>query len=372
MNKENNKFNNFIKNIMPSLVCILIGLIIGFIVIIIVNAEHSGQAILNILLGGFNAPIWQKGVGAVIVNSIPLILCSLSIIFAYKCGLFNIGAPGQYVIGIMFGFLGAYVLKLPWYLCLILCIIGGALWGCIPGLFKAYLNVNEVITSIMFNWIGLHLMNYVSGPEAGLMYNLNLSECYELPESALIPSFGATTLFGGYKYVTYALFIAIVVAFLVKFVLEKTKFGYEIKATGFNKDAAKYAGIAYKRNIIITMAIAGAIAGLAAGCYYLAGKEIYSATKQTSLPAMGFNGIASAFLGCLDPIGAIFSSIFITHITVGGGYLDTTYYTSEIGSLISSLIIYLCAFNLVIRTILDKVSEAKRKKKELQKVKEGK
>ncbi len=110
---------------------------------------------------------------------------NLSIIFAYKCGLFNIGAPGQYVIGAMFAFLGAFFLKAPWYVCLILSAIGGALWGIIPGFFKAFLSVNEVITSIMFNWIGLYLLNFVAGPEAGIMYNENLAECFILPKSSL-------------------------------------------------------------------------------------------------------------------------------------------------------------------------------------------
>ena len=283
-----------------------------------------------------------------------MLLCSLSIIFAYKCGLFNIGAPGQYVVGLMFAFLGAYWLNLPWYLCLILSVIGGALWGIIPGLFKAYLNVNEVITSIMFNWIGLHLMNYVAGPGLNIMYNQNLAECHKLPEKALIPTLGMEKLFDGYRYVTLSVFIALIVAFVVAFVLNKTKFGYEIKATGYNKHAAQYAGMNYKRNLIITMAIAGALAGLAAATFYLTGYEIYSSTKQTSLPAMGFNGIAVAFLGSLNPIGSIFSSLLITHINVGGGYLDTTYYSQEIGNLISAIIIYICAFSLIIKQVLSK------------------
>lgn len=358
------------KSIIASLVCVVLGLLIGFIVIVIVNAQHSGLAIATVLKGGFNAPRWARGVGAVLVNATPLLLCSLSIIFAYKCGLFNIGAPGQYVIGILFAFFGAYLLKAPWYVCVILAGIGGALWGTIPGIFKALLNINEVITSIMFNWIGLHLLNYFAGPEFGKMYNVNLAECMPLPIAAKLPTLGMENIFGGYKYVTVAVFIAILLAVAVLIVLNKTKFGYEIKATGFNKDAAKYVGMNYKRNIIITMAIAGALAGVAAACFYLTGYEVYSATKQTSLPGMGFNGIAVAFLGCLNPIGAIFASLFITHINVGGGYLDTTYYTSEIANLISAIIIYLCAFSLFIKTIISKIKVHKRVKKAKKEVEE--
>ena len=148
------------KNIIASLICIVLGLIIGYIVIVIVDAEHSAKAFKTILKGGLNAPKALRGIGATLVNSAPLLLCSLSIIFAYKCGLFNIGAPGQYVIGILFAFIGAYIFNAPWYVCVILAAIGGALWGTIPGLLKSYLNINEVITSIMFNWIGLHILNY--------------------------------------------------------------------------------------------------------------------------------------------------------------------------------------------------------------------
>ncbi len=353
-------FSNFIKsdgfkNFLSSLICVLLGLICGIVIIVIADANHSPKAIVTILKGGFNAAKWKKGVGTVITNSIPLLLCSLSIIFAYKCGLFNIGAPGQYVMGTMFALLGAFAFKAPWYVCLLLSAVGGALWGIIPGIFKAFLNVNEVITSIMFNWIGLHILNYVAGPEAGIMYNTNLSECYELPKRALLPNLGSEKMFDGFKYVTVAVFVALILAIIIQIILSKTKFGYEIKATGHNKDAAKYAGMSYKKNIIITMAIAGALAGIAAGCFYLTGMEIYSATKNTAtLPSVGFNGIAVAFLGGLNPIGAIVASFLITHITVAGGYLDTTYYPKEIGDLIAAIIIYLCAFSLFIKNVINK------------------
>ena len=352
------------KSILASLICVVLGLLIGYIVIVIVNASHSAQAITTILKGGLNAPKLARGIGATLVNSAPLLLCSLSIIFAYKCGLFNIGAPGQYVMGILFAFIGAYILNAPWFICVALAALGGALWGTIPGIFKAFLNINEVITSIMFNWIALHILNYFAGPEFGKMYNINLAECKPLPVGAKLPTLGMENLFSGYKYVTVAIFIAVLLAIAVLVILNKTKFGYEIKATGLNKEAAKYVGMNYKRNIIITMAISGALAGVAAACFYLTGYEVYSATKQTSLPSMGFNGIAVAFLGCLNPIGAVFASLFITHINVGGGYLDTTYYTSEIANLISSIIIYLCAFSLFIKTILAKIKINKKVKEE--------
>lgn len=380
--KQKKKFNkewfkDFIKsdvfrNIVASLICVVLGLLIGFIVIIIVNPSHSPKAIMAILKGPLNAVKWKKSVALVIFKSVPLLLCSLSIIFAYKCGLFNIGAPGQYVIGTMFALVAAHVFDAPWYICVISAAIGGALWGVIPGLFKAFLNVNEVITSIMFNWIGLYLLNYIAGPTTDLMYNVLAAECKKLPVAAKLPTLGMDKLFDGSQFVTIAVPIAIVIVIVVLVLLYKTKFGYEVRATGFNKDAAKYAGMSYKRNIIVTMAISGALAGLAAAFFYLTDYEIYSAIKQTSLPAMGFNGIAVAFLGCVNPIGAIFSSLLITYIGVGGSYLDTTYYSSEIGNLISAIIIYLSAFSLIIKLVISKIKFKRRKKESIpNEVKEG-
>ena len=349
------------KTFISSIICVIVGLLLGTLIIVLTDATHSGPAILQLLKGGFNANKLEKGIGEVLLKTVPLLLSSLSIIFAYKCGLFNIGAPGQYVIGLMFALIGVFVFKLSWYWCILLSMVGGALWGIIPGLFKAYLNVNEVITSIMFNWIGLYLMNYVSGAELNIMFNKDLAEVKEIPTQSRIPIL-LEGLFK-YKYVTYALVIGLVVTIIVSVVLNKTKFGYEIKATGLNKHAAKYAGMKYRKNIIITMAISGAIAGLAAACYYLTGYEVYSPVKQTVLPTIAFSGIAVAFLGGLNPFGAIFASLLITHISIGGNYLDTTYYSKEVSDLVTAIIIYLCGFSLLIKMVISKIQ--KRQKKEI-------
>ena len=149
--------------------------------------------------------------------------------------------------------------------------------------------------------------------------------------------------------------------------LEKTKFGYELKATGFNKNAAKYCGMAEKRNIIISLAISGALAGLAGSFMYQTDLEQWQGTIS-SVPGMGFNGIAAAFLGGLSPIGAIFSSFFIQHITEGGSHVDLTVYCSQISDLISSLIIYLCGFVAFLKFAMNASiakSEEKKARKEV-------
>ena len=180
------------------------------------------------------------------------------------------------------------------------------------------------------------------------------------PES-LMPTLGLDALFSNNQYVTISIPIAMLVAVIVYIVMEKTKFGYELKATGFNKNAAKYCGMAEKRNTILTLLIGGGLAGLGAGLFYLTGFEQWSC-GQSSVPAMGFNGIAAAFLGGLNPVGAIFSSYFIQHITVGGAYLDKSMYCTQISDLISSIIIYLCGFVLFMKYVMNNIA-AKREEK---------
>ena len=169
---------------------------------------------------------------------------------------------------------------------------------------------------------------------------------------ALLPSLGLGALFSNNQYVTIAIPLAVLVAVGVWVLLDKTKLGYELKATGCNKFAAKYCGMAEKRNLILTMAISGGLAAMGAAMLYLTGFEQWQCT-QSAIPAMGFNGIAAAFLGGLHPIGAVLSSLFIQHITNGGAYVDKTMYSAQISDFISAIIIYLCSFVLFFKYILN-------------------
>ena len=138
-------------------------------------------------------------------------------------------------------------------------------------------------------------------------------------------------------------------------VLNKTVFGYELKACGYNKNAAKYAGINDKKNVILSMTIAGALAGLGAGLFYLSGSKEWEPLVSTALPATGFNGISVALLASSNPLGCIFSAIFISHITVGGGYMDASIFPGEVSSIISGVVIYLCAFSLLFKAGIRKL-----------------
>ena len=338
-------------SVAASLICIVIGLLLGTVVLAMINAEHAvGDGLMVILQSGLKSP---RNMGTVLANAAPLIMTGLSVGFAFKTGLFNIGAAGQYTLGAFGALYCAIVLQLPWYLCLLAAMLLGALWGAIPGFFKAYMNINEVITSIMFNWIGLYMVNDIMyGKGQSPMYDLATTKTYSLrkvAKDAMIPSCGMSDHFGKLQSVTIAIFIAVFFALVIYVVLNKTTFGYELKACGFNKHAAQYAGINDKRNIILSMTIAGALAGIGAGLYYLSTVAEWNPQVSTSLPAIGFNGISAALLACSNPIGTVFSSLFISYITVGGTKLSTQYYTKEIADVITAPIIYLCAFSMLFK-----------------------
>ncbi|MCQ2460756.1 MAG: ABC transporter permease [Clostridia bacterium] len=349
------------QSLIASLICVILGLLIGYIVLLIINPSGAWEGIMAVIKNFFfypSGPARMKYFGSTLVKTAPLVMCSLSILFAYKVGLFNIGVAGQYCAGVGASIYFALAFHLPWYVCVLGAMVAGALLGGISGLLKAYCNVNEVISGIMLNWICLYtvngLLSKVKEPTSPYTYNIAIKS-----RKSLLPSFGLDKLFGNNKYVTIAIPLAIILAIVVMVVLDKTKVGYELKATGLNKNAAKYAGIKEKKNIIMTLVLAGGLAGLGASFFYLTGIEQWMCTSS-SVPSMGFNGIASAFLGALNPIGTLISSFFIQHITNGGGYVDKTMYCSQISDLISSIIIYLCGFVLFFKTVMKRMGGAKK------------
>ena len=280
--------------------------------------------------------------------------------------VFNIGAAGQYCAGVALSLYAALAWGWSWLPCMLLAMVGGALLGAVSGLLKSYCNVNEVISGIMLNWIVLYLTNMLltNVKEVASPYTVVLADTNP---GAILPSLGLGALFNDNKYVGLALPLSVVIAILVWVVLEKTRFGYELRATGNNKNAAKYCGMAEKRNIILTLAISGALAALGASMFYLTGYEQWQCTAS-SVPGMGFSGIAAAFLGGLHPIGTILASFFIQHITAGGAYVDKTMYCAQISDLIAAVIIYLCGFVLFMKYAMNSAI-ARREEKAIQKAK---
>ena len=351
--KKNLLKNSTVQTLVASLLCIVLGLFLGYLVLLLINPDGAGDAILTVIKNfwTYNRKASQiKYLGNTLVKTAPLLMCALSILFSYKVGLFNIGAAGQYVAGACACLYAALYLHWHWLPCMLLAIAAGALLGVISGLLKSSFNVSEVISGIMLNWIALYITNMLltNVKEATSPYTYQLKA--EGPQ-AILPQISLSKLLSGNQYVTIAIPIAIVCAVVIWVVLSKTLFGYELKATGNNPNAAKYCGMAEKRNIILTLAIGGALAGLGASLLYQTGYEQWQCT-YSSVPSMGFNGIAAAFLGGLSPIGSIFASFFIQHITAGGAYVDKSLYCSQISDLISAIIIYLCSFVLFFKTVL--------------------
>lgn len=368
MNKNKDKKESILRNsafqtIIASFLCIVIGIIVGYIVLLIINPKGAGDAIVAILKNFMFYPsevARMKYFGTTIVKAATLLMCSLSVLFAYKVGLFNIGVAGQYVVGAGTALYFAVALKMPWYVCLIAAVVMAALVGGLSGLLKAYFNVNEVISSIMLNWIGLYSVNLLLSTvkEKTSPYTVAIKE---VNEGGLLPNLGLDTIFKN-EFVTIGVIFAVLSAIIIWVLLEKTKLGFELKATGLNKNAAKYCGMKEKRNTILTMCIAGGLAGLGAAIFFLTGIEQWM-VQMTNIPSMGFNGIAAAFLGGSHPIGAIFSSYFIQHITSGGAYVDKTMYCAQISELISAFIIYLCGFVLFFKIWFNKFLDKREEKK---------
>ena len=310
---------NVVQTLLASLLCILLGLLLGFVALLIINPAGTIDAILSIVKNFWNysKPTTQmKNFGNTLVKTAPLLMCSLSVLFAYKVGLFNIGAAGQYVAGAGACIYCAVGLGWGWLPCMLAAIMAGALVGSISGVLKAFRNVNEVISCIMLNWIFLYLVNTilqgVKEPTSNYTYAVGksiVSGSVANNSASLLPKLGLEQLFNNNKYVTLAIPLAIVLAVAVWVLLNKTRMGYELRATGLNKNAAKYCGMRDRTNIVVTMAIAGGLAGIGAAMLYLTGMQQWSVT-QASVPGMGFNGIAAAFLGGLNPIGAVFSSLY--------------------------------------------------------------
>ena len=367
------------KKLISSLISILVGLLVGGIVVAIVGAFNSkisgagiwdgirlifagilntGRDASGALTWGFNA----QNIGNMLFRATPLIMTGLSVAIAFKTGLFNIGAPGQYLMGtlatlyIALGIPSTSVSPaLIWLLAFLGGMLAGALWGAIPGLLKALLNINEVLACIMTNWIAANLVtwmfdisnfkNMVENTKSGYIYKTTYN-------NVATPKMGLDHLFPN-SQVNGGILVAIVLAIVVYIIMEKTTFGYQLKACGSNRHAARYAGIPDKRNIVLSMAIAGALAGTGAALYWLSGNTEFYWTTYQSLPGVGFNGIPVALLAVNNPIAVIFTGIFMAMLDIVGMQLtNLTAYNEYITDVIISVIVYLSAFSLVIRMML--------------------
>ena len=375
------------RTVLASILSIIIGLAVGGIVVLIVGLASSNispsstwDGIRLVVFGifstgrdasanlsfGFN----PTSIGNMLFRATPLIMTGLSVAVAYKTGLFNIGAPGQYLMGTMASLMLA--LGIPsevvppviiWIIAFLGGMAAGAVWGAIPGLVKAYLNINEVLASIMTNWIAANVVtwafevsnfkNVVESTKSGYIYKTTFNDVAtsELSLDAIFPG----------SQVNGGIIIAIVIAILMYILMTKTTLGYQLKACGSNRHAARYAGIKDKRNIVLSMAIAGALSAGGAALYYLSGNTEFAWQTYQALPDTGFNGIPVALLAACNPIGVIFTGIFMSMLDVAGTQLTAlTPFNEYITDVVIATIVYLSAFSLVIKML---ISGRKKRKK---------
>lgn len=362
-----------VRSILSSVLCIIGGILVGAIILILLAAFSEDIPIsdafsgLLIILGGpfasGNTADILFNLGDMLLEAAPLMMTGLSVAIAFKTGLFNIGAPGQYLMGAMTSLLVA--LSIPtteqnaffvWLLALVAGVLSGMLWGAIPGLFKAVFNVNEVIVCIMTNWIAANVVSWIFSITGDRYINIAETKTKFIRTTAsngvATPKLGLDKLFPG-SNIDISIFIVIVIAIVMYLMINKTTFGYELKACGYNKNAAKYAGMNEKRNIILSMAIAGGLAAGGAALWYLNGKNDFLWNTYSSLPSEGFNGIPTALLAGNNPIGVIFSATFLRYIDKGGfnlaGYTAFNEYVSD---LIVAVIVYFAGFSKLFRDLL--------------------
>ncbi len=298
-------------------------------------------------------------IGDTLATSTPLILSGLSVAFAFKTGLFNIGASGQMLMG---GFCATAVgltLPLPFIILLPLeilaAIMGGAIWAVVPGFMKARFNVHEVVSTIMMNWISYWIIYYAV--PAYFKGQFLETESRAIPDAASMKVNWLTHLFDG-SFVNLGLFLAIVAVIIIAFILNRTVMGYELKAVGYNRFAAEYAGINVNRNIVLSMMIAGALAGLGGATMYIGNA---SNIQIGILPSQGFDGIAVALLGANSPLGSMFAALFFGLLYSGKGFMNAMIQIPpEIADTIIATIIYFAATSVLIERLVNMLRFRKR------------
>ncbi|WP_077617879.1 ABC transporter permease [Bacillus sinesaloumensis] len=342
------------RNTIISLIAVLLGLIAGGLLMLFIGSNPF-EGYTYLFQGGLKN---ISRIGDTLATATPLIFTGLSVAFAFRTGLFNIGASGQMLIG---GLLATAIgLTFDWsrpilLLAMILMgFLGGALWAFIPGLLKARFNVHEVVSTIMMNWVAYWTVYYVvPGYFKGEFLE---TESRKLPDEATLRVPFLTDMFQG-SYINLGLFLGIIAVIVVGFIINKTTLGFELKAVGFNRHAAEYAGMRVNSNIILSMLISGGLAGLAGVAMYTGNA---TSMQIGILPAQGFDGIAVALLGANSPIGVFFAAIFFGILYSGTGFMNAmTEIPPEIANTIIAIIIYFAATSILMERLLNKFKKRK-------------
>ncbi len=368
MSTKKEKKRDFSKytGVLSSLIAIVSGIIIALIVLMTTHPDKGFAAFTTLITGGFGMG-GIKNLGSLFYFATPILCTGVAMCLAFQAGIFNIGGPGQYSVGALAAILTSLYLSkdfpapFTWIVPLIVATLAGALWALVPGILKAYFNVNVVIGTIMFNYIEMYyMMHWIND----YCYDAMKGQTRAIPAQCKLPQWFMPALTQN-KTSDIGILIAILVAILIWVVMEKTQLGYELKACGKNADASRYAGIKSKRNIMISILLSGALCGLGGGLTHLSVSGTYITMKE-ALAAEGFNGIAVCCLANNSPLGAIFGALFMAFLTVGGNYMQIFGFQREIVSVITSVIIYFAAFSLFLKQTLERT--ANKKKTEINKV----
>ncbi len=350
-----------------------IAIFFGFLVsaIVLSAAGYNSMDAFSALFNGiFSRP---KYISNTVIKATPIILTGLSVAFAFKTGLFNIGAEGQYIIGTIAATIVGIKLNLPAVLeipvVILSGVIAGAIFGGIVGVLKAKFGIHEVITSIMLNWIALYLCNFVVA-----------SDAFHQPDSTstfMINESGFTSILSNWKTsdagikalsntqwlsevliktdVNIGIIIAIIMAIVISMLLYKSTKGYELRAVGLNKDAAEFAGINVNRNIIQSMVIAGALSGLA-GALIITGTAPHKLSTLAAFENYGFNGLSVALIAGSSPIGCIFGGLLYGGLLYGGQSVQSAIGApSEIINIMIGTIVFFVALTRIVPVLADRL-----------------
>lgn len=364
------------KPVTSTFIAIICGFIVASVVLCIAGYNPI-EAFSALFKGIFSKP---KYISNTIIKATPIILTGVSVAFAFKTGLFNIGAEGQYIVGTIAATIVGIKLDLPAIIQIPVVILAGmlagAIFGAIVGVLKARFGIHEVITSIMLNWIGLYLSNFVVR-----------SETFHQPDSTstyMINESGFTTIFGNYKTteegmkffsqhkwlsdimiktdVNIGIIVAIIAAIVIWILLYKSSKGYALRAVGSNRDAAEFAGINVDKNIIQAMLIAGALCGLA-GALAITGTSPHKLSTMAAFENNGFNGLSVALIAGSSPIGCIFAGLLFGGLLYGGQSVQSAIGApSEIINIMIGTIVFFVALTKMVPILADRLLKRGEKK----------
>lgn len=364
------KIANLLKKQITSTI---IAIFCGFIVVAVLLAltgYNPAEAFGILFRGIFSKP---KYISQVVIKATPIILTGISVAFAFKVGLFNIGAEGQYIMGTIAATIAGNVFNLPPIFQIPVVVLSGVcaggIYGAIVGFLKARFGIHEVITSIMLNWIAFYFGNFIVNTER--FHQPDSTGTYMIRES------GFTMFLYGWKKseagkaflkehpvlldvilktdINFGIIFAIIVAVIIAILLKSTTKGYELRSVGFNKDAAEFAGIDVKKNILHAMIIAGVISGLA-GALTITGMAPHKISTMGTFENYGFNGMSVALIAGSSPIGCIFAGLLFAGLLYGGGSLQSTIgVPSEIINIMIGTIVFFVALTKVVPALADKL-----------------